>query len=83
MKIGSLTSAARTALSGIDDVFRQVDDTAHKVAAGVQKEGNPGTDDVSSAIAKMPALKQQAAANARVFETANALLTELTTKPRR
>ncbi|GAB4155270.1 MAG: hypothetical protein Tsb009_32040 [Planctomycetaceae bacterium] len=83
MKIGSLSSAARNALSGIDDVFRQVDDVANQVAAGIKHDNGESSADVSRALTKLPALKQQAAANAKVFDTAENLMSVLASKPRR
>jgi sulfate adenylyltransferase subunit 1 (EFTu-like GTPase family) len=75
---GSLTSAARKAVQAIKRINHEVEGVASNVAAGIStKSGDSVVSDQISQIAKIPALTQQAQANAKVFETANTLLNEL------
>lgn len=83
MQVGSLSSTAKTALNAIDGVFRQVDDIASRVAAGIETEFEESTAQLAGALAELPGLKQHAVANARVVETAETLLSELGSLPRR
>lgn len=83
MQIGSLTSAARTALSAVDNAFRQVDDVANRVAAGIQTDFESSTPEFSAALAELPVLKNHVGANMKVLDTAETLLNELASLPRR
>jgi len=83
MKVGSLTSAARTALSGIDAAADKVEEVARNVAGGSESRPGAKTADVMSALSRLPELKQHARANAEVLDTADTLLKELAAVPRR
>ena len=82
MRIGSLSNAARTALSGMDNVYRELDNVAKTVAAGVKREPGAGGE-FSSALVKLPELRRNARANAAVASIAETLLSELGSLPRR
>jgi hypothetical protein len=84
MNVGSLSSAAYTALNGLGKTISQVEQVATNVAAGVMGGGQPG-DSFSaglSEIARLPLLEQHARANAVVFSTAEEMLEELARMPR-
>ena len=69
MAVHSLSSAAQHALAGIDDAVRQVDEVAHRVAAGVSSAPESSEVDSLGQLARLPGLKNQVAANARVIST--------------
>ncbi len=66
MAVHSLTSAAHHALAGIDDAVRQVEEVAQHVAAGISTEPESSAVDPLSQLARLPGLKNQVAASARV-----------------
>jgi hypothetical protein len=83
MNIGSLSSAATTALNGLGHAIRQVEETAEHVAAGVADPNGASFSDGLSEIARLPLLKHQARANAVVFNTAQEMLEDLARMPRK
>ncbi len=83
MKIGSLTSAAQTALNGLGNVISQVERVAEHVAAGIADDPGESFSSGLSEVAKLPLLNHQARANAKVFNTAEELLGDLARMPRR
>jgi|GEM_PF-5900017 len=83
MKVGSLTVAMQRATTSINNTFSQLEKNASIIAAGVENDSQGSEKDVSRALAENPALHQQVAANARVIDTADRLLDELASKPRR
>jgi len=83
MNIGSLSSAAYTALNGLGSVIRQVEETAEHVAALPAHPTEGSFVDGLSEIARLPVLEQQARANAIVYSTAEQMLGELARLPRR
>jgi len=83
MIVGSLSSAASTALNGLGHVVRQVEQTAERVAAGISDETGTSFSDGLSDVARLPLLKHQARANAVVINTAMELLGDLMRMPRR
>ena len=83
MNVSSLSSAARTALSGIERVTDQIDEIAYNVAAGVSSEEGDQITGTLSELSRLADLKQQARADARVFSTVEELFAELESMPRR
>lgn len=83
MNIGSLSSAASTALNGLGNVVRRVEEVAEHVAAGISDEAGSSFSDGLSEIARLPLLKHQAQANALVINTAEELLGDLARMPRK
>ncbi len=82
MRIGSLTSAAHTAASGLNRVSQRLDAIAHEVASGgAVADGQPARD-TSAAIVDLSLLENEARANAAVFRTSVRLLDELYSRPR-
>lgn len=82
MQIGSLSSAAYTALNGLGKVVQQVEDVAANVASGFGDEPGSSFSAGLSEIAKLPILEHHAKANAVVFSTAEQMLQELASMPR-
>lgn len=82
MQVLSLSSAAHTALNGLGQVVRQVEEVAEKVAAGRVDE--PGTSFAGNLddIARLSELRLQARADAEVFSTVEQLFAELSSMPR-
>ena len=83
MIIGSLSSAASTALNGLGNVVRQVEQTADRVAVGISDDAGTGFSDGLSEVARLPLLRHQARANALVINTAMEMLGDLASMPRR
>ena len=83
MAISSITSAMNTALSSIDRVSQRVEEIAVNVASGTESEAGESSHLVNSGITDLPTLKYQAAANVKVFETAENLLNTLMTQRRK
>ncbi|MGE3315309.1 MAG: hypothetical protein AB7O26_09345 [Planctomycetaceae bacterium] len=83
MNVGSLSSAAFTALNGLGKVVQQVEQVATNVAAGVANPPGGSFSEGLAEIVKLPMLEQQARANVRVFSTAEEMLEELARMPRR
>jgi len=77
MSINALTSASHSALNGLRDVARQVEDVATNVAAGISSEPGSSASESLGEIAKLPGLKMQAKANAAVLSTVDDLFSEL------
>jgi hypothetical protein len=83
LSTGSLTSAARRAVQDIERINHEVEGIAANVTAGFSnKTGDSDVAGQVGQIAKIPALVQQAKVNARVFETADTLLSELASTTR-
>lgn len=83
MAISSITSAMNTALSSIDRVSQRVEQIAVNVASGTESEAGESSQLINSGITDLPLLKHQAAANVKVFETAENLLNTLMTQRRK
>ncbi len=72
---GSLSNAAKTAVNAIDKIAGRTEEIAHEVAQGIEAEaGSSSTSGIGENLVELSLLKQQAAANVRVFETAGDLL---------
>ncbi len=82
MNVGSLSSAAFTALNGLGNVVQQVEQVATNVAAGVSDQPGGSFSEGLSDIVKLPLLEQQARANMQVFNTAEEMLQQLASMPR-
>lgn len=79
MRVGNLTTAMSSSLAGIRRATERVDRIAETVAAGVQDSSGKFT----SALAQLPFEKTNVRANVTVLKATDALLEELTRKPRR
>jgi len=83
MNVGGLTSAANRAVNSFNNISQKVEDVANTVAAGFTTGSDDPSnsdgkqDEVSRAIANLPGLRLEAAANARVVATTETLLAEL------
>ncbi|MAG94766.1 MAG: hypothetical protein CMJ48_13635 [Planctomycetaceae bacterium] len=72
---GSLSNAAKTAVNAIDKIAGRTEEIAHEVVQGIEAEaGSSSNSGIGSNLVELSLLKQQAAANVRVFETAGDLL---------
>ncbi|MBT4866593.1 MAG: hypothetical protein HON53_15935 [Planctomycetaceae bacterium] len=83
MGIQALSSTANQALGGIDRAINEVEYVARSVAGGLADHPGESASKTVAAVTKLPELKQQALANAQVLNTAQELLSELTSKPAR
>ncbi|WP_299461337.1 hypothetical protein [uncultured Gimesia sp.] len=83
MAISSVTSAMHTALSSIHRISQRVDQIAVNVASGSESEAGESSPLINSGIMDLPLLKHQAAANVKVFETAESLFNTLLTQRRK
>ncbi len=83
MAISSVTSAMHTALSSIDRIGQRMEQIAGNVASGIESEAGESSHLINSGIVDLPQLKHQAAANVKVFDTAESLLNSLLTQRRK
>ena len=83
MSIQALSSAANTALNGLDGVISRVEQVADEVARGIQDAPGESATGPLSAIAQLPKLRLEAVANVRVLRAAQELLDEFPAFPRR
>ena len=83
MSIQGLSSAANSALSGLNKIIRDVEQVAVEVAGGLQNASGESSTQSLSAFSRLPELKSQARANAQVLSTVQELLSGLTIQPRR
>ena len=83
MSIQGLSSAANSALSGLNKTIRDVEQVAVEVAGGLQNASGESSPQSLSAFSRLPELKSQARANAQVLSTVQELLSGLTIQPRR
>lgn len=83
MSIQSLSSAAHTALNGLQNVFREVEQVAVDVAYGTHEQSGENFSQSLSSLARLPELRMRALANAKVLSTTEELLSDFTLLPRR
>ena len=83
MGIQALSSAANTALSGLDSVASRVEQVANDVAGGIQDAPGESATQSLAAITQLPKLRLEAFGNAQVLRESQELLDEFPSLPRR
>ena len=82
MNVGSLSSAAFTALNRLGSAVRQIEQVADEVAKGVADQAGSSFSAGLSGLVQLRMIEQHAKANAAVFSTATEMLEELSRMPR-
>ncbi len=71
-----INNATQTALQGLQNSQRQLNEQANTIARGVERDPSPG-DETTEALVKVKSASNTAHANARVLKTADEMLGNL------